>query len=81
MQPIQHLLLLTHTRIPKSILAVFTTAMTEGDPTVFFGALAVVGFFPAASNEEYITDFDVAALGCGTNVNALMETALTEVFP
>jgi hypothetical protein len=43
--------------------------------------LAIVCFFPAAADEEHVADLDVAALSCGANVDALVLTALVQLFP
>jgi hypothetical protein len=81
MQPVQNLLLLTYTRVPQPALPIFPTSMSERSFRAVSIRLAIVRFFPAAADEEHVTDLDVAALSCGTNVDALVLAALVQLFP
>jgi hypothetical protein len=80
MQPVQHILLLTYTRIALAILAILATPMAQCGFRPIVDALAVVRFLPAAADKQEVARFDVAALGSRTDVDALMKSALAEVF-
>lgn len=78
MQPIQHLLLLTHPRPPLSVHAL---SMPQASTCAVSIAFAVVRFFPATADEQHVADLDVAALGSGADVDALVFAALEELLP
>lgn len=78
MQPIQHLLLLTHSRPPLSIHAL---SVPQSSLSAIGITLAVIRLLPATSNEQHVTNFDVAALSCGADVDSLVLAALKELFP
>jgi hypothetical protein len=79
-QPIENVLLLAHTCIPLSVFTVFSGAVSERSLRTVIVALIVVRLFPATPDEQHITDFDVAALSSGSNVNTLVLAALVELL-
>lgn len=78
MQPIQNFLFLAQPRKPVSIRPSFPGIMGHRSFSSFFIALAVICFFPATSNEEHVSGLDVAALSCGSDVDALIFAAVVE---
>lgn len=68
-QPIQNLLFLRDARPALAVVARLVRAERRG--TALLRRLAVVGFFPAATDEQDVADVDVAALGGGADVETL----------
>lgn len=81
MQPVQNLLFLTHTRIPKSILAIFPASMPSRSLIPRIITLTVVRLLPPTANEQHITDLDVTALCGRSNIDTLVFAALVQLFP
>lgn len=80
MQPIQNLLFLAQSRKCVSICPCLPGIMGHRSFDSLFIGLSVICFFPAASNEKHVSGFDVAALSCGPDVDALVLSALVEMF-
>lgn len=63
-----------------SIRSSFAVIVGHHSFSSFFIRLAVICFFPAAPDEQHVAGFDVAALSCGPDIDALVFTAVVEVF-
>lgn len=81
MKPVQNLLLLTQTNVSLAIFAVLATTVPQRSLCADFGGLGVVCLLPAAADEQHVADFDVATLGSGSDVDALIFAALVELLP
>lgn len=81
MQPIQDLLLLTDTRVSLSILAILPSSVSQRSFRAVSVSLVVIRLFPAASDEQHISNLDVAALSCWSDVDTLVFATLVELFP
>jgi hypothetical protein len=80
-QPVKDFLLLAQTRIPLSVFTVLSGAVPERSLRTIIVTLVIVRFFPTTPDEQHISDFDVAALGSGSNINSLVLAALKKFFP
>jgi hypothetical protein len=81
MQPIENLVLLTQACIPLPVLTVLATPMPQRRLRALLAALAVKCLFPATTNEQHVTNADIAALRCGPDVDSLVESAAVQVLP
>jgi hypothetical protein len=80
-QPVKDFLLLAHTRIPLSVFTVLSSAVPKRSLRTIIVTLVVVRFFPTTPDEQHISDFDVASLSSGSNINSLVLPALKKFFP
>jgi len=81
MQPIQHLLLLTHARVPLTILPILPGSMSQCRLCSIFWGPRIIRLFPPATHEKHVPDLDVATLSSRANIYTLIFATLIELFP
>ena len=81
MKPVENLLLLTHASIALTIFAVLTSAMSQRSFRAIGIGFVIVRFFPAAADEQHVSDLDVAALRSGSDVNTLVFATFVKCLP
>lgn len=81
MQPVQHLLLLTHTRIPLTILTILPSPMPQCRLCSVFWRPRIIRLFPPATHEKHVPNLDVATLSSRANIYTLVFAALIKLFP